>query len=45
MIVTPKIALRIGLFLLAGILFQVSFFSKIELLGTSPDILASSPAC
>jgi rod shape-determining protein MreD len=45
MIITPKIALRIGLFLLAGILFQLSFFSKIELLGTSPDILAVLAVC
>ena len=45
MIITPKIALRIGLFLLVGILFQVSFFSKIELLGTSPDILAVLVVC
>ena len=39
MIVTPKIALRISLFLLAGVLMQLSFFSKVTLLGTSPDIL------
>lgn len=39
MILTPKIALRLGLLLLAGILVQLTFFSKIELLRTSPDLL------
>lgn len=45
MIVTPKIALRIGLFLLVGILIQLSFFSRIELLRTSPDILPVLIVC
>jgi len=39
MIVTPKIALRIAAIVLVGVLIQLSFFSKIELLRTSPDIL------
>ena len=39
MIVTPKIALRIALIVVGSILLQLSFFSGVEVLGTSPDIL------
>lgn len=39
MIVTPKIAVRLVLIVFAGVLLQLSFFSQVELLHTSPDIL------
>lgn len=39
MIVTPKILARIVAVLLIGVLLQLSFFSQVELLRTSPDIL------
>lgn len=39
MIVTPKILVRLVLIVFAGVLLQLSFFSQIELLHTSPDIL------
>ncbi len=38
MILTPKILLRIAALLLLTVLLQVSFFSRIELLGGSPDM-------
>lgn len=39
MIVTPKILVRIVAIVVVAMLLQLSFFSKIELLQTSPDIL------
>lgn len=39
MIVTPKILVRIALIVLAGVLLQLSFFSKVHLLDVSPTIL------
>jgi rod shape-determining protein MreD len=39
MIVTPRILLRLVVIVLAGVLLQLSFFSRVELLQTSPDIL------
>jgi rod shape-determining protein MreD len=39
MIVTPKILVRIVAIVLGGVLLQLSFFSRIEVLHTSPDIL------
>ena len=39
MIVTPKILARIVAIVIVGVLLQLSFFSQVHLLGTSPDIL------
>jgi rod shape-determining protein MreD len=39
MIVTPKILARIVAIAIVGVLLQLSFFSQVVLLGTSPDIL------
>lgn len=39
MIVTPLIGLRMMVIVIAGVLLQVSFFSRVELFHTSPDIL------
>jgi rod shape-determining protein MreD len=39
MIVTPKIASRIAAIVLLGVVLQLSFFSKLTVLGTTPDIL------
>jgi rod shape-determining protein MreD len=39
MIVTPRILARIVAIILVGVLLQLSFFTRIELLDTSPDIL------
>jgi rod shape-determining protein MreD len=38
-IVTPRILVRIILIIVVAVLLQLSFFSQIELLRTSPDIL------
>jgi rod shape-determining protein MreD len=40
MIVTPRIALRLALIVLAAVVLQVSFFSKLSLLGATPDLLS-----
>ena len=45
MIVTPKILARIAAIVLAGVLLQLSFFSRVELFHTSPDILPALVAC
>ncbi|UJA20531.1 rod shape-determining protein MreD [Thermoleophilia bacterium SCSIO 60948] len=45
MIVTRRIGIRIGLILLAAVLLQTSFFSFVELFGTSPDLLAVVVIC
>jgi rod shape-determining protein MreD len=39
MIVTPKIFLRIAAIAVLGVLLQLSFFSRVELFHTSPDVL------
>lgn len=41
MIITPLIALRMVVIVILGVLLQTSFFSQIELLHVSPDILPS----
>jgi rod shape-determining protein MreD len=38
-IVTPRIAVRIGLLIVAGVLLQVAFFSRLSLFAASADIL------
>jgi rod shape-determining protein MreD len=38
-IVTPKIFARLALIAILGVLLQLSFFSRVDLLHTSPDIL------
>jgi rod shape-determining protein MreD len=39
MIVTPKIFLRMAAIAVLGVLLQLSFFSRVELFHTSPDVL------
>jgi rod shape-determining protein MreD len=39
MIVTPRILVRIVAIVIVGVLLQLSFFSRVEVLETSPDIL------
>ena len=39
MIVTPLIGARMALIVVLGVLVQVSFFSRVELFHTSPDVL------
>lgn len=39
MIVTPKIFVRIALIAVVGVLLQLSFFSRVAIFHTSPDIL------
>jgi rod shape-determining protein MreD len=39
MIITWQVTLRIALLLLLGVVLQLSFFSEITLLGSSPDVL------
>ena len=39
MIVTPKIFARLAVIAILGVLLQLSFFSRVELFHTSPDIL------
>jgi rod shape-determining protein MreD len=45
MILTPKIAVRIALIGLLGVLLQLSFFSQVELFHVSPDILPALVVC
>lgn len=45
MILTPKIFARIAAIVLLGVLLQVSFFSRVELLHTSPDVLPALVVC
>jgi rod shape-determining protein MreD len=40
MIVTPRIALRIAILVLLAVVLQVSFFSQLSLLGTTPDVVS-----
>jgi rod shape-determining protein MreD len=39
MIVTPRIAIRLGLIIVGAIVLQVSFFSYLSFFGTTPDII------
>lgn len=39
MIVTPKIFARLAIIVVLGVLLQLSFFSRVTLLGVSPDTL------
>ena len=39
MIVTTRILLRIAVITILGVLLQLSFFSRVELFNTSPDVL------
>ncbi len=45
MIVTPKILARIVAIAILGVLLQLSFFSQVELLQTSPDVLPALVVC
>jgi rod shape-determining protein MreD len=45
LIVTPRIVLRIALLILAGVILQLVFFSRITVLGTSPNILPVLVVC
>ncbi len=39
MIVTPKIFVRLAVIVIVGVLLQLSFFSRVALFHTSPDVL------
>jgi rod shape-determining protein MreD len=39
MIVTPRIFVRLALIVILAVLLQLSFFSRVELVHTSPDVL------
>jgi rod shape-determining protein MreD len=39
MIITPRSAVRIGLLVLVAVVLQVSFFSYLSFLGTTPDVM------
>jgi rod shape-determining protein MreD len=45
MIVTPRIFVRLALIAILAVLLQLSFFSRVELLHTSPDILPAVVIC
>jgi rod shape-determining protein MreD len=45
MIVTPKILARLVAIAIVGVLLQLSFFSRIEVFHTSPDILPALVVC
>jgi rod shape-determining protein MreD len=40
MIVTPRIAVRLALLVVAAVVLQVSFFSQLSLLGATPDLVS-----
>jgi rod shape-determining protein MreD len=44
-IVTPKIVARLALVILIAVILQVAFFSKITILGTSPNVLPVVAVC
>jgi rod shape-determining protein MreD len=44
-IITPKIVARLALIILVAVILQVAFFSKITILGTSPNILPVIAVC
>ena len=45
MIFTPKIVARLALLILVAVVLQVAFFSKITILGTSPNVLPAVAVC
>jgi rod shape-determining protein MreD len=45
LIVTSKIAARIAAIILVGVLLQLAFFSRVSVLGTSPDITPAIVLC
>jgi rod shape-determining protein MreD len=45
MIVTPKIVVRIAILILVGVILQLTFFSRIAVVGTSPDVLPALVVC
>lgn len=45
MIVTPKILARLVAIAIVGVLLQLSFFSRVEVFHTSPDILPALVVC
>lgn len=45
MIVTPKILLRLALLIVVAVVVQLAFFSRISLLGTSPNVLPVLVVC
>lgn len=45
MIVTPKILARLVAIAILGVLLQLSFFSRVELFHTSPDVLPALVVC
>ena len=45
MIVTPRIVARIAIVILLGVILQLAFFSKITILGTSPNVLPVLAVC
>src|SRR5262249_18044887 len=45
MIVTPWISARIALILLVAVVLQLSFFSEIDLFGTSPELMRVVIVC
>ncbi|HEU4945453.1 MAG TPA: rod shape-determining protein MreD [Solirubrobacterales bacterium] len=45
MIVTPKILARLVAIAIVGVLLQLSFFSRVELFHTSPDMLPALVVC
>jgi len=45
MILTPKIVARIAAIGFAGVLLQLSFFSRVELFHVSPDVLPALVVC
>jgi len=45
MIITPKIVLRLALLMLVAVVVQLAFFSRISLLGASPNVLPVVVVC
>jgi rod shape-determining protein MreD len=45
MIVTPKIVVRLALLILLVVILQLTFFSRISVFGTSPDVLPALVVC
>ena len=45
MIVTPRIFLRLALIVVLAVLLQLSFFSRVAFVDTSPDILPAVAIC
>ena len=45
MIVTPRIFVRLAVIVIVGVLLQLSFFSRVALFHTSPDVLPALVVC